>query len=54
MYETDSVDTQEQILTDHFLLALGYSGPLEMKLIKRSPARWITETIKMKSIRNIF
>ena len=45
MYETDSVDTQVQILTDKFLLALDYCAPLEMKLIKRPPARWMTETI---------
>ena len=46
MYETDSVDTQVQILTDNFLLALDSCAKLEMELIKRPPARWITETIK--------
>ena len=46
MYETDSVDTQVQILTDIFLLALYSCAPFEVKLIKRPPARWITETIK--------
>ena len=46
MYETDSVDTQVQILTDNFLLALDYCAPFEVKLIKRPPARWMTETIK--------
>ena len=43
MYETDSVNTQVQILTKIFLLALDSSAPFEVKLIKRSPARWITE-----------
>ena len=46
MYETDSVDTQVQILTDNFLLALDFCAPFEVKLIKRPPARWMTETIK--------
>ena len=46
MYEIDSVDTQVQILTDNFLLALDSCAPFEVKLIKRSPARLITETIK--------
>ena len=46
MYETDSVDNQVQILTDNFLLALDSCAPFEVKLIKRPPARWITETIK--------
>ena len=46
MYETDSVDTQVQILTDNFLLALDSCAPFEVKLIKRPPARWMTETIK--------
>ena len=46
MYETDSVDTQVQILTDNFLLALDSCAPFEVKLIKRQPARWMTETIK--------
>ena len=46
MYETDSVDTQVQILTDSFLLALDSCAPFEVKLIKRPPARWITGTIK--------
>ena len=45
MYETDSVDSQVQILTVNFLLALDSCGPFEVKLIKRPPARWITETI---------
>ena len=40
------VDTQVQILTDNFLLALDSCAPFEVKLIKRPPARWITETIK--------
>ena len=54
MYETNNVDTQVQILTDNFLLALDSCAPFEVKLIKRPPARWITETIKkMKSITNI-
>ena len=34
MYETDSVDTQVQILTDNFLLALDSCAPFEVKLIK--------------------
>ena len=46
MYETDSVDTQVQILTDNFLLALDSCAPFKVKLIKRPPARWITEAIK--------
>ena len=46
MYETDSVDTQVQILSDNILLALDSCAPFEVKLIKRPPARWITETIK--------
>ena len=50
MYETDSVDTQVQILTDIFLLALDFDAPFEMKLIKMPPARWITETIKNEII----
>ena len=45
MLETDSVDTQVQILTDNFLLALDSCAPFEVKLIKRPPARWMTETI---------
>ena len=52
MYETDSVYTL-QILTDNFLLALDSCAPFEVKLIKIPPGRWMTETIKMKSIRNI-
>ena len=46
MYETDSVATQVQILTDNFLLALDSCAPFEVKLIKRLPARWKTVTIK--------
>ena len=46
MYETDSVDTEVQILTDIFLLALDYCASFEVELIKRPPARWTTETIK--------
>ena len=46
MYDTDSVDTQLQILTDNFLLALDSCALVEVKLIKRPPARWITETIQ--------
>ena len=46
MYETDSVDTQGQILADNFLLALDSCALFEVKLIKRPPARWLTETIK--------
>ena len=46
MYETDSLDTQVQILTDNFLLSLDSCAPFEVRLIKRPPARWITETIK--------
>ena len=46
MYETDSVDTQVQILTDIFLLALDSCASFEVKVIKNPPARWITETIK--------
>ena len=34
MYETDSVDTQVQILTDNFLLALDSCALFEVKLIK--------------------
>ena len=32
-YETDSVDTQVQILTDKFLLALDSCAPFEVKLM---------------------
>ena len=39
MYETDGVDTQVQILTDNFLLALDSCAPFEVKLRKRPPAR---------------
>ena len=46
MYETDCVDTQVEILTDNFLLAVDFCAPLEVKIIKRPPARWMTETIK--------
>ena len=46
MYETHSVDTQVQILSDNFLLALDSCAPFEVKLIKSPPARWMTETIK--------
>ena len=46
MYETDSVDTQVQILTNNFLLALDSCAPFEVKLIKRPRARWKTEPIK--------
>ena len=46
MYKTDNVDTQVQILTDNFLLALVSSSPFEVKLTKMPPARWITETRK--------
>ena len=46
MYETDSVDTQVQILTENFLLALDSCAPFEVKLMKRPPARWMTETIR--------
>ena len=46
MYETDNVDTQVQILTDNFLPALDSCAPFEVNIIKRAPARWITETIK--------
>ena len=46
VYETDCVDTQVQILTDNFLLALDSCAAFEVKLIKRPPARWMTETIK--------
>ena len=46
MSETDSVDTLAQILTDNFSLALDSCAPFEVKLIKRPPARWITETMK--------
>ena len=53
MYDTDSVDTQIKILTENFLLALNSCAPFEAKLIKRPPARWITEAIKIKSRRNI-
>ena len=34
MYETDSIDTQIQILTDIFLLALDSCAPFEVKLLK--------------------
>ena len=34
MYETDSVDTQVQILTENFLSALDFCTPFEVKLIK--------------------
>ena len=46
MYETDSVDTQVQILTENFLLALDSFAPFEEKLMKRPPSRWITEVIQ--------
>ena len=46
MCETDNVDTQVQILTDNFFLSLDSCAPFEVKLIKRPPARWMTETIK--------
>ena len=46
MYETDIVDTQVQILTDIFLLALDICAPFEVKLMEQPPARWITETMK--------
>ena len=46
MYETDNVDPRVQILTDNFLLAQDSCAPFEVKLIKRPPARWITETTK--------
>ena len=46
MYETDSVDTHVQFLTDNFFLALDSCAPFEVKLTKRPPARWLTETIK--------
>ena len=46
MYETDSVDTQVQILINNFLLALDSCAPFEVKLIKRPPARWMTEAKK--------
>ena len=46
MYETDSVDTQVQTLTNNFLVVLDSCAPFEVKLIKRPPARWMTETIK--------
>ena len=48
MYETDTVDTQVQILTDNFLLALDSCAPFIVKLIKRPPAKWITETINIE------
>ena len=55
MYETDSVNTQVQnILIDIFLQALDSCALFEVKLIKRLPAGWITQGIKMESIRNIF
>ena len=34
MYETDSIDTQIQILTDIFLLALDSCATFEVKLFK--------------------
>ena len=46
MCETESVYTHVQILTFIFLLTLDSCAPFEVKLIKMSPARWITETIK--------
>ena len=39
MYETDSVDTQAQILTVNSLLAQDSCAPFDVKLLKRSPAR---------------
>ena len=45
-FETASVDTQVQILTDNFLLALDYCAPFEEKLIKRPPARWMDRNHK--------
>ena len=56
MYETDSVDAQEKILTDNFLRGLDSCAPFETKLINKPPARWITvaikNDIKKKNIRN--
>ena len=46
MNETDSVDTQVQILMGNFLLALDSCASFEVKLIKRPKTRWITEAIK--------
>ena len=46
MYETDSVDTQVHMLTENILLALYSCAPFEEKVMKRPPARWITEAIK--------
>ena len=46
MYKTDSVDAQVKILTENFLVALDSCAPFETKLIKKPPARWITEDIK--------
>ena len=40
------LNTQVQILTDNFLLALDSCAPFEVKLIKRPPASWMTENIK--------
>ena len=44
--ETDSVDPHVQIRKNTFLLVLDPCASLEPKLIKRPPARWITEAIK--------
>ena len=52
MYETDSVDTQVQFLTDNFWLALDSYAQFGVKLIKRQPARWMTETIKNEINKN--
>ena len=46
MHEADGVNTQVQILTDNFLLALDSCAPFNEKLMKRPPARWITAAIK--------
>ena len=46
VYETDSVDTQVQMLIWNFLLALDSCASFEVKLIKRPKTRWITEDIK--------
>ena len=54
MNETDSVGAQVKTLTVNFLLTPDSCAPFETKLIKRPPARWITEAIKIKSRRKIF
>ena len=47
-YETYTVSTQVQILTDNFSHAIDSCAPFVVKLMKRPPARYITEAIKIE------